>query len=174
MSGTNPSKYNGALRPVETVSWIDAKEFIQKLNLKTEKQFRLPTEAEWEYAARGGQESKNFIFAGGHMLDGIGWYSRSSNFETQDVGQLASNELGLYDMSGNVWEWCEDDWHEDYQGAPSDGRAWVDIPKRTPNRIVRGGCFFNFPGHCRSLNRHSAEHDGHFGSIGFRLVLSLA
>ena len=104
--GDNPSSFKGTDRPVEKVSWNDAQVFVEKLNVQTGKQYRLPTEAEWEYAARGGKRSMGFLYAGSDKLKEVGWYDANSGNETHPVGQLLGNELGIYDLSGNVWEWC--------------------------------------------------------------------
>jgi formylglycine-generating enzyme required for sulfatase activity len=112
--GTNPSKYSDEpYKPVECVSWEDARLFVEKLSEKTGLRFRLPTEAEWEYAARGGVNSRGYAYAGSNDIDSVAWYSDNSDQMTHIVGQKMPNELGLYDMSGNVWEWCQD-WHEPY------------------------------------------------------------
>ena len=166
ITGKNPSHYkdnNSKNRPVEQVSWNDAKQiFLPALNAhtairealekhnKTDWIFRLPTEAEWEYAARGGKYSRGYLFSGSNNLKQVGWYVSNSGDSTQDVGLLFPNELGLYDMSGNVWEWCEDDWHDDYKAAPSDGSAWIAGPGRGDNRVLRGGSYFYHAVDCRS------------------------
>ena len=106
--GNNPSHFKGANRPVEKVSWDDCQVFIRKLNEKTNRKFRLPTEAEWEFAARGGNKGKNYKYAGSNIIDNVAWYHENSGNETHPVAQKQPNELGIYDMSGNVWEWCQD------------------------------------------------------------------
>ncbi len=188
----NPARFKGERRPVEMVSWLDAKDFIRKLNEKTGKNFRLPSEAEWEYAARGGQFSEGYTYAGSDKLKQVGWYGENSKKQTHKVGLLRPNELGLYDMSGNVWEWCEDEWHEDYKNAPADGSAWVDglegsenmmskmkallgfskDRKRGASRVMRGGSYWGGPVLCRSAFRDRDWPVNRDGSIGLRLVLS--
>src|SRR5436853_7544725 len=119
--GSNPSKFQGADLPVESVSWNDVQKFIQILNSHSRKySYRLPTEAEWEYACRAGTAGD---YAG--KLDSMMWYGENSGGKTHPVGQKQSNAFGLYDMHGNVWEWCEDWYHENYNGAPTDGSTWL-------------------------------------------------
>ena len=169
--GGNPSYDNDGKRPVENISWLDCQKFIQKLNQKTKKNFRLPTEAEWEYAAKGGLYSQSFNFAGSDKLSQVGWYQANSNREIHEVGLLLPNELGLYDMSGNVWEWCEDDWHENYEGAPVNGSAWVNSPERGTWRVLRGGSSFSGAVDCRPAIRYPYAPGSRDDHDGFRLVL---
>ncbi len=181
----NPSRFKGEKRPVERISWNDANMFIDQLNGKKEIKdilqkyslgksgFRLPYEAEWEYAAKGGKYSQGYEYCGSDKLKQVGWYDENSNNETHEVGLLLANELGLYDMSGNVWEWCEDDYHETYEGAPKDGSAWIDSPKRGGDRVIRGGSSFYNELYCRPTYR-SRDTPGYSDfNIGFRLVLPL-
>jgi formylglycine-generating enzyme required for sulfatase activity len=171
--GGNPSKFmeGGGQLPVEQVSWDDAMEFIRRLNALTGRRYRLPTEAEWEYAARsGGREETH---AGGENLDELGWYDKNSSGRTHPVGQKNPNGLGLYDMSGNVWEWMADDWHDNYEGAPTDSSAWVDKP-RAGFRVIRGGGWNNDARSCRSTTRGNFAPGGRYFGIGFRLSRSLA
>ncbi len=181
--GENPSHFKGPQRPVEQVSWHDAQAFIQKLNGREDVQaflrqvslpgpaFRLPTEAEWEYAARGGRYSQGYAYAGSDKLRQVGWYTENSRGETKDVGRLLPNELNLHDMSGNVWEWCEDDWHDNYKGAPDDGTAWIDAPGRGPARVDRGGGYFAGASLCRPAYRIRDTPGFRNGSLGFRLAV---
>ncbi|MEZ4960422.1 MAG: formylglycine-generating enzyme family protein [Saprospiraceae bacterium] len=174
MNGANPSTFKGDQRSVETVSWHDAKDFIEKLNLVIPKgnlPYRLPSEAEWEFAARGGILSEGYEYAGSNKLKEVGWYRENSYGETKPVGLKFPNELGIYDMSGNVWEWCEDDWHRDFNGAPKDGSAWIDSPERGVGRVRRGGGYFYGAGGCRSANRDFNRPDDQFDGVGFRLVV---
>ena len=162
MADKNPSTFQGDDRPVETVSWDDAQAFVKALNLMTKGKllegyhFRLPTEAEWEYAARGGQyHAEGYKYAGSDRLKDVGWFDENSGKETKPVGLKYPNQLGIYDMSGNVWEWCEDDWHDNYKGAPDDGKAWIDSPKRGSRRVYRGGSWFYDALLCRAAYRDS-------------------
>ena len=158
--GNNPSKFTGCDDcPVENVSWNDVQEFITKLNQLTGKVYRLPTEAEWEYAARGGNISKGYKFSGSNNIDYVAWYYVNSSSKTHSVGQKQPNELGIYDMSGNVWEWCSD-W---YKGYPNSTEVFNYTNQA---RVVRGGCWFSRD--CRSSCRSSSF----TGRIGFRLVFS--
>jgi formylglycine-generating enzyme required for sulfatase activity len=154
--------------PVIHVSWNDAVEFSKWLSRKTGKKYRLPTEAEWEYAARGGAQSRGFKYAGSNNIDEVAWYSSNSGSKTRPVGGKKANELGLFDMSGNVWEWCEDDWHGNYKGAPTNGRAWIDSPRGTP-RVMRGGSWGNGPRDCRVSIRDFFTPGDRSSIIGFRL-----
>jgi formylglycine-generating enzyme required for sulfatase activity len=155
---------------VERVSWNDIQEFLSKLNAKTGKTYRLPTEAEWEYAARGGSQSRGYKYAGSNSLDEVAWYTDNSGSKTHPVGQKKANELGLYDMSGNVWEWCADDWHGSYSGAPSTGRAWIDSP-RASSRVFRGGGWDGGARYCRVSYRGNYTPSFRGSALGFRLAL---
>jgi formylglycine-generating enzyme required for sulfatase activity len=143
----NPSYFSGPLRPVENVSWDDAHEFCRVLSLLLDLPpgfFRLPSEVEWEYAARAG--TRDEVFAGSNELNEVGWNDSNNYEETPPVGLLAPNAFGFYDLSGNVWEWCEDDWHDSYENAPEDGSAWVDDPEdRAGDRVLRGGSWGSDP-----------------------------
>ena len=154
--GKNPSSFKGAKRPVERVSWNDCQEFIRKLNTMTGKRFRLPTEAEWEYAARGGNKSIGYKYAGSDNLDRMAWYDSNSDNATHDIGQKSPNELGLYDMSGNVWEWCQD-WYGSYS---SNSQTNPSGPSSGSYRVYRGGSWFSRARNCRVSFRS-------YGSPGF-------
>lgn len=163
--GSNPSFFKGDNLPVEQVSWDDCQEFIQKLNQLTGKQFRLPTEAEWEYAARGGRKSRGYKYAGGNNIDLVAWYDDNSGNETHPVATKQANEHGVYDMSGNVWEWCSD-WYGDYQSSSlSDPQG----PSSGSNRVIRGGSYFNFARYCRVSCRCSDTPGRRFNYLGLRL-----
>lgn len=165
--GTNPSIHNGDQHlPVENVSWDDCQTFINRLNAITGKNFRLPTEAEWEYAARGGIKDEDGRFAGG-ALDDVAWHAGNSDNETHPVGTKQPNELGLYDMSGNVDEWCAD-WYAAYTAE-----AQVN-PKGKENgtlKVFRGGNYTNSGKQCRVNYRYMAEPSKKVGTRGFRLAL---
>lgn len=173
-----PFSFQGDDRPVESVNWHEAKSFIQKLNeIPTIKKrneqdgmfYRLPSEAQWEYAARGGKQSKGYSYAGGNKLKEVGWYDLKSHEETKPVGMKIQNELGIYDMSGNVGEWCEDVFHLDYLGAPKDGNAWTSEGEQE-SRVIRGGSWSSPNNYCRSANRDQRDADDRVSFIGFRLI----
>lgn len=170
--GNNPAHFKGDERlPVESVNWYDVQEFLKKLNKRTGQQYRLPSEAEWEYAARGGQKSKGYEYAGSNNLDEVGWYSANSGSKTHPVGQKKANELGLHDMSDNVWEWCEDDWHNSYKEAPKGSSAWVDDP-RGASRVFRGGSWSFNAISCRAAYRFPWPPTHHYIFLGFRFVVA--
>lgn len=164
--GNNPSENKGADNPVEQVSWDDAQEFIRKLNaLGDGYEYRLPSEAEWEYACRAGTTGD---FAGD--VDSMAWYESNAKGKTHAVGQKQPNKFGLYDMHGNVWEWCADRSPENYRGAPDDGGAWSDTDSR--KRILRGGSWDHGANHMRSAHRHWFMPDKRTHGIGFRVAAS--
>ena len=164
--GSNPSHFAncGDNCPVENVSWNDIQSHIQKLNKKTGQRFRLPSEAEWEYACLGGQQP---IYCGSNDVGSVAWYRDNSAGTTHPVGQKAPNGFGLYDMSGNVWEWVEDDYEDGYLGAPTDGAA-----RKTgvETRVLRGGSWNSFAGSARSAIRYGYSPDFRSYFIGFRLA----
>jgi len=174
---SNPSYFIacGDNCPVEQVSWDDAQAFIAKMNQRGEGTYRLPAEAEWEYAARAGSTT---AFANGDItntdcspvdpnLNAMGWYCGNSGDTTHPVGQKQANAWGLYDMHGNIFEWVEDDYHSNYNGAPTDGSAWVSSP-RGSSRIIRGGSLGDYAQWCSSAYRDGFSPDTTIG--GFRLV----
>lgn len=150
--GNNPSFFKGGQRPVEHVSWEDCQIFINKLNRLLGKNFRLPAEMEWEYAARGGQNTHEYKYAGSDDLDSVAWYGNNSGGKTHNVGTREPNELGIYDMSGNVGEWCEDCFGT--------------------SRVYRGGGWTHYARYCRVDYRHYNTPDYHYYYLGLRLVLS--
>ena len=161
--GSNPSHRKGGNRPVGDVSWYDCQEFIQKLNQLTGKQFRLPTEAEWEYAARGGRKSRGYKYAGGNDIGSVAWYGNSGG--THPVATKQANELGIYDMSGNVWEWCSD-WNGDYQ---SSSQSDPQGPSSGFSRVGRGGGYYSNAMDCRVSSRNSYSPGYRYNNLGLRL-----
>jgi formylglycine-generating enzyme required for sulfatase activity len=175
--GRNPSNFKGDNRPVERVSWNNAVEFCKKLSQKTGKNYRLPSEAEWEYACRSGTTTP-FYFGESITPDLVNYngnYTYASapkgkyRQQTTDVGTFPPNSFGLYDMHGNVWEWCEDDWQENYINAPINGIALIS---RSNYKLLRGGSWDCNPGGCRSACRGSTYLDLDYDRIGFRVVCS--
>ena len=172
--GGNPSNFQNCSKcPVEKVNWNEIQAFLEKLNALTGEQYRLPAEAEWEYAARGGQQSKGYEYAGSKEPGSVAWYNENSGGKPYGVGQKQSNELGLHDMSGNVKEWVQDCWNKTYVGAPSDGSAWEE--GNCNMRVMRGGSWEDRPGELRSGNRNGAYGWTTFrdASSGFRLAGTL-
>jgi len=160
-------------RPVINVSWDDARAYAAWLKEVTGKSFRLPTEAEWEYAVRAGTTTEYFFGDDEDKLGDYAWYQDNSGGKTHLVGQKKPNSWGLYDMTGNVWEWVEDDWHKNYKGAPPDGRAWAGNP-RGAERVIRGGSWYYGAHDCRTAFRYNYSAGGRDASIGFRLARSVA
>ncbi|NET54865.1 MAG: formylglycine-generating enzyme family protein [Symploca sp. SIO2E6] len=177
---TEPSHFKGDNLPVEQVSWFDAVEFCARLSIKTGRNYRLPSEAEWENACRAGTTTP---FHFGETIttnlvnyDGNYTYGSGSKGEyrqkTTPVGSFqVANDFGLYDMHGNVWEWCEDHWHDNYNGAPRDGSAWLKDNDHD-YRLLRGGSWLLNPWGCRSADRHRYSPDNWYASIGFRVAAS--
>ena len=183
----DPSSFKGDNRPVEQVNWDNATEFCRRLSQQTGRTYRLPSEAEWEYACRADtttpfhfgetlsdelanyraqdQEIGGTLYKGVYGRGILGQYRE----ETTDVGQFPANPFGLYDMHGNVWEWCEDDWHDSYEGAPNDGSAWVESERTEARRLLRGGSWGSIPRHCRSAFRDSRPRDLRDNFVGFRV-----
>jgi formylglycine-generating enzyme required for sulfatase activity len=166
--GWNPSYFTGFARehhPVERVSWHDAIAFCQELSRWSDRQFGLPSEAQWEYACRAGTETP-FYFGETISAEQVN-YSNSNG--TSKVGKFPANKFGLYDMHGNVWEWCADHWHKSYDGAPKNGSAWLTAAKN-PRRLLRGGSWRNPPAHCRSAYRDHGSPVPRYNYFGFRVV----
>jgi formylglycine-generating enzyme required for sulfatase activity len=176
----DPSHFKGDNRPVEKVSWYDAVEFCDRLAQHTQRPYRLPSEAEWEYACRAG--TKTPFYFGKTLTTEVANYDGNYTYadgpegeyreETTSVDHFGiANAFGLSDMHGNVWEWCEDHWHDNYKGAPTDGSAWL-TDNNEARRINRGGSWSNSPRYCRSACRSDAAPDGVSGNLGFRVVCS--
>jgi len=199
--GNNPSRFVSSNRPVEQVSWDDVQLFIEELNsIDTEYIYRLPSESEWEYACRAGTTTPIYSGTMSILglnncpeLDDIAWYGGnsgvtdisngydSSGWEekqyshtragTHPVATKLPNDWGLYDMLGNVYEWCEDTWHSSYEGAPTNGSAWVS--SGASSRVLRGGSWYYYARYCRSANRNSYSAGNRHNSLGFRLARSV-
>ena len=166
--GENPSNFKGDLqRPVEMVSWDDCQTFIAKLNELTGKAFRLPTEAQWEYAARGGKQTKKYLYSGGDDLDAVAWHYYNASETTHPVKTKRPNELHLYDMSGNVWEWCAD-WYGAYS---ADGQTDPTGPAKGAKRVVRGGAWSYMSNYAPVAYRNYCEPDFSWYACGLRLAL---
>ena len=171
--GGNPSRFKGAQNPVERVSWNECQEFVSRLNRLTGRTFRLPTEAEWEYAARGGNQSLHYKYSGSDNIDDVAWYWKNSGDKTHAVGTKTANELGIYDMSGNVEEWCSD-WYGSYSAG-----AQTNPQGPWSGRVLRGGSWLYGARYCRVSNRSIIDPDiRSFGGpdrssygFGLRLVL---
>ena len=172
LMGTNPSRFKGAQLPVETVSWNDAQDFCLKLRARMQGQAleaRLPTEAEWEYACRAGTRTRFYSGDADSDLDAVAWYGANSGNTTHPVGTKKANLFGVYDMHGNVWQWCQDWYAENYEKLsatdPMNNVAGAD-------RVVRGGSWYLAPEYCRSSGRYFSALDGRFYIIGFRVVVA--
>jgi formylglycine-generating enzyme required for sulfatase activity len=174
-----PSDFKDINRPVEQISWYEAVEFCDRLSQKTGRNYRLPSEAEWEYACRAGTIT-SFHFGETITTDLANYngdYAYASGFEgiyrrqTTEVGSFPANAFGLYDMHGNVWEWCADHWHDNYEGAPNDGSIWLSNDENS-RKLVRGGSWNDGPGFCRSAYRDINGSAYSNGSFGFRIVCS--
>lgn len=168
---TNPSFHKNCENcPVEQVSWNDVQEFLQKLNQLTGKTYRLPTEAEWEYAARGGQQSRGYKYSGSNDIGAVAWYDGNSGDKIHPVGQKSPNELGINDMTGNIWEWCSDWYAYDYySGSPSSNPQG---PSTGSFRVLRGGVWYNAAAGCRVADRYGRSPWYRYHSYGFRVLLS--
>jgi formylglycine-generating enzyme required for sulfatase activity len=182
-----PSDFKGDDLPVEQVSWYDAVEFCARLSNHTGRRYSLPTEAQWEYACRAGTTTP---FHFGETISGdLANYNASETYaneakgehrqKTTPVGQFPPNAFGLYDMHGNVWEWCLDDYHKSYEGAPTDGSAWFDeendnLSQKQGGAVLRGGSWYGFPDSCRSASRYNdLSRDLSYDGIGFRVVCAV-
>jgi len=165
--GDNPSRFRDPKRPVEFVSWNECQVFINKLNEMTGRNFRFPTEAEWEFAARGGNNGQNHIYSGNNSLSSVAWHAGNSGSSTHTVGQKSPNELGLYDMTGNLWEWCGD-W---YGGYDSNSQENPKGPSDGSQRVLRGGGWNGAGKNCRVSNRDSRYPDYNSDRLGLRLAM---
>jgi formylglycine-generating enzyme required for sulfatase activity len=176
-----PSHFKGDNRPVEQVNWFEAVEFCERLSRATGRTYRLPSEAEWEYACRAGTTTP--FYFGETITTDLANYDGNYTYgngpkgvyrkQTTDVGSFPPNAFGLYDMHGNVWEWCADHWHSNYEGAPTDGSAWLSNDNSS-NRLLRGGSWRALPRYCRSANRLNNLPDFRNSRIGFRVVCASA
>ncbi len=166
--GSNPSNFKGDNLPVECVSWNDCQTFINRLNSYTGRNFRLPTEAEWEFAARGGNYSRHYKYSGSNYIGDVAWYGDNSGNRTHPVGTKQPNELGLYDMSGNVYEWCSD-WYGSYSSYSQSNPTG---PNSGSDRVDRGGSWGGSARYCRSSYRGNLTPGYRFSNLGLRLVLS--
>ena len=164
--GNNSSYFKGSRKPVEKVSWNDCQEFIRKLNAMTGKNFRLPTEAEWEFASRGGIKSQGYKYSGSNNLNSVAWYGDNSGNTTHDVGQKSPNELGIYDMSGNVWEWCSD-WYGNYSSSSQTNPTGSYSGSY---RVYRGGGWSIDARSCRVSDRDDDAPDYQSFLLGLRLA----
>jgi len=178
----DPSRFKGDNRPVEQVSWKDAVEFCDRLSKHTKRQYRLPSEAEWEYACRAGTTTP-FHFGEMITTDLANYYGHDTygqepegvyRRETTEVGSFGvANNFGLYDMHGNVWEWCQDSWYSNHKGAPTDGSAWLSNKEDSDKKLLRGGSWHDIPEDCRSAYRSYDLLDYLNNKIGFRVVCSV-
>ena len=177
VTGENPSDFSGEpdspQRPVENVSWEEAKLFCQKLSQKTGKRFGLPSEAQWEYACRAGSTSEYCFGDAEGELELYANYEKTPIYgdeSTSPVGLFKPNAWGLHDMHGNVWEWCEDKWHSNYEGAPTDGSPWLG--GGDSNRVYRGGSWHSYASFCRSASRSNSSPGFRYNNLGFRLLMT--
>jgi len=184
VAGSNPAVNRGPELPLENVSWDRLTEVggvLQRLNQSAvaaalveqagrQLEFRLPSETEWEYAARGGPHWRDgYRYSGSDDIDAVAWYDRRHGDHTQPVGRKAPNQLGIYDMSGNVWEWCQDVFSREVGVIPADGTPYIGPGDE---RVLRGGCFHNWAAHCTVAKRYEIARDFHDGCIGMRPVLA--
>jgi formylglycine-generating enzyme required for sulfatase activity len=179
---TNPYRFKGDELPVERVNWYEATEFCKRLSRETKREYRLPSEAEWEYACRAG--TKTPFHFGETITADLANYRGTKTYadeptgeyrqQTTPVGQFPPNAFGLYDMHGNVWEWCADTWHGNYYGAPRDGSVWIENGNNnySPYSPLRGGSWYTYPRNCRSAYRdyYYSRRDYYCDFIGFRVV----
>ena len=166
--GSNPSYFSGVQKPVDSVSWTDCQNFITRMNSLTGMNFRLPTEAEWEFSARGGNSSRGYKYAGSNSIGDVAWYGDNSSFETHDVAQKLPNELGLYDMSGNVDEWCQDG----YSTYSSDNQTNPTVSSSNSTYITRGGSYHHQDWRCRvSCRSYISDYNSRLSGLRLALVI---
>lgn len=171
--GSNPATFRENLQaPVENISWIEAQEFCRKLAMRSSYNYiyRLPSEAEWEYACRAGTNTAYHFGDSFGELSDYAWFADNSRKRSQPIGQKVPNPWGLYDMHGGIWEWCEDNWHDNFNGAPADGKAWID--DSLGRRVRKGGSWNNDAKLCRSATREWHWQGDRYNDIGFRVVIS--
>jgi formylglycine-generating enzyme required for sulfatase activity len=167
--GDNPAQFKGCGDcPVENVSWNDIQDFLKKLNARGGGKYRLPSESEWEYAARGGAQSSDYTYAGSNDAKQVAWFETNAGSKTHPVKGKGPNKLGLYDMSGNVYEWCADCYHDNYKGHPTDGTAWTS--GSCNRRVLRGGSWYVINRNVRVSNRYFITPDLRYSDFGFRLA----
>ncbi len=167
--GYNGSEYKACQQcPIDNVSWKDAQEFVRRLNLMSGKHYTLPTEAEWEYAAKGGKKGKGYIFSGSDNIEEVGWHAGNSGRRPHVVGEKVANELGLYDMTGNMWEWCQDKYGRFYY--EENIKYSPEGPKDGTGRVRRGGSWFTSAKNCRNASRSHVNEDYKDNSVTFRLA----
>jgi formylglycine-generating enzyme required for sulfatase activity len=171
LMGDNPSVFKGAGLPVDSVSWDDTQKFLQRLNARTGKRYRLPSEAEWEYAARAGSGTAFWFGDDPAMLDGYAWFEGNADGKPHPVGQKLPNKFGLHDMNGNVWEWVQDCYKDSYMGAPADGRPVGG--KAGCDHVDRGGAWLSSPNNQRSANRDWGAPHYRLNNLGFRVARDL-
>jgi formylglycine-generating enzyme required for sulfatase activity len=169
--GNNPSYFKGDNRPVERVSWNDAVEFCKKLSKLTGQNYRLPTEAEWEYACRAGSNSKYCFGDESSEVGEYAWYKENSEKVTHNVGTKKANAWGLHDMHGNIWEWCSDRYAENYENVPNDGSA--HMVRSEKGMVLRGGAWSGKPENLRSASRINLSANSRNYFVGFRIVVEL-
>ena len=184
----NPSYFKGDNRPVERVSWHDAVAFCDRLAQRLGRDYRLPSEAEWEYACRAG--TKTPFHFGESIATSVANYNGNYSYgrgskgkyrrKMTEVGTFSAKTFGLYDMHGNVWEWCADIWHNNYEGAPNDGSAWIDDKvnnksneEKIDSHVLRGGSWYRLPGYCRSAFRYQPLPGSRYRHYGFRVACGL-
>jgi formylglycine-generating enzyme required for sulfatase activity len=174
IAGSNPSTFRENLQaPVENISWIEAQEFCRKLSARSlyKYNYRLPSESEWEYACRAGTNTAYHFGDSPAQLADYAWFSDNANKRSHPIGQKVPNPWGLYEMHGGIWEWCEDIWHDSFNGAPADGKAWID-DHSLKRRVRKGGSWNNEPRLCRAASRDWHWQSDRYNDIGFRVVIS--